>query len=181
MSASDVEKEYAEEVGLGVQQAFNQDRDVLARSVDSLLITFGQWRRGARNSLWASVVLILAACGVNAVATEGLTWATFLLALILIAGAVNLGVTVREFRLRYRPLLLSYRGVAELDQHLAARWLQRRDSQHMRRGRVRYRAPRRSLISRKLMAKRRPPVVNDTFGELYLGAITTDLPDSCCI
>jgi hypothetical protein len=25
------------------------------------------------------------------------------------------------------------------------------------------------------MAKRRPPVVNDTFGELYLGAITTDL------
>jgi len=31
------------------------------------------------------------------------------------------------------------------------------------------------------MAKRRPPVVNDTFGELYLGAITTDLPDSCCI
>ena len=52
-------------------------------------------------------------------------------ALILIAGAVNLGVTVREFRLRYRPLLLSYRGVAELDQHLAARWLQRRDSQHM--------------------------------------------------
>lgn len=131
MSASDVEKEYAEEVGLNVQQAFNQDRDVLARSVDSLLITFGQWRRGARNSLWASVVLILAACGVNAVATEGLTWATFLLALILIAGAVNLGVTVREFRLRYRPLLLSYRGVAELDQHLAARWLQRRDSQHM--------------------------------------------------
>ena len=104
---------------------------MLARSVDSLLITFGQWRCGARNSLWASVVLILAACGVNAVATEGLTWATFLLALILIAGAVNLGVTVREFRLRYRPLLLSYRGVAELDQHLAARWLQRRDSQHM--------------------------------------------------
>ena len=30
-------------------------------------------------------------------------------------------------------------------------------------------------------AKRRPPVVNDTFGELYLGAMATDLPDSCCI
>ena len=37
------------------------------------------------------------------------------------------------------------------------------------------------IKSRKSMAKRAWAVVMGTFGELYLGAMTTDLENSCCI
>ena len=37
------------------------------------------------------------------------------------------------------------------------------------------------IKSRKSMAKRGWAVVMGTFGELYLGAMTADLEDSCCI
>ena len=39
----------------------------------------------------------------------------------------------------------------------------------------------RDTLSRKSMVKRAPPVVMGTFGKLYLGAMTTDLQNSCCI
>ena len=55
------------------------------------------------------------------------------------------------------------------------------DEEHMWRARIRSRIEQLTFESRKSMAKRAWAVVQGTFGELYLGAMTTDLENSCRI
>lgn len=87
----------------------HEDRDELGRSMDILIMSFARLRKWARNTLWASVMLILVACAVQAVDVNGYTAWTVMLALILLMGIAAVPLTVMSFRSAYRPLLAAYR------------------------------------------------------------------------
>ena len=88
--------------------AVEDDRDTLARAVNELVIESSHKRAYARNALWASVVLLLAACGVQTFHVTGVNAMTVALAVVLLAGAFAVPRTVLFFRRRYRPVLEAY-------------------------------------------------------------------------
>ena len=74
-----------------------------------MIVEFEPWRHQARNSLWLSVMLILAAGGVQTLATKRLGPGEILVMIILIIGVLVIPVTVVKFRRNFRPLLKEYR------------------------------------------------------------------------
>lgn len=84
------------------------NRSDLAVRVDQEIAGFGRWRALARNCLWISVVLILAAIVVDFAHKHGTTsWWWAIAALVTLASA-SLPATVWVFRQTYIPLLEDY-------------------------------------------------------------------------
>ena len=85
-------------------------RDKLALKTDAAMRLFVPWRRLARNSLWWSAILILAAGAVQTIEERGVReWSTIVVIVILFTGAMLIPVTVQKFRYTFRPLLRLYR------------------------------------------------------------------------
>ena len=84
-------------------------RDELALKTDAAMRHFVPWRRLARESLWLSAILILAAGAVQTIEERGVReWSTIVVIVILITGAVLIRVTVHKFRATLRPLIQEY-------------------------------------------------------------------------
>ena len=84
-------------------------RDELALKTDAAMRHFVPWRRLARNSLWWSAILILAAGAVQTIEERGVReWSTIVVLVILFTGAVLIRVTVHKFRATFRPLIQEY-------------------------------------------------------------------------
>ena len=87
-------------------------RDGLALETDAVILQFEPWRAWARNSLWGSVILILAAGAMQTIEERGVReWSTIVVVVILFTGAVLIPVTVKKFRYTFGPLLRLYRDV----------------------------------------------------------------------
>ena len=87
--------------------------DDLARQVDELTMAFEPWRAKARDCLWYSVVLIMAASFSKTIEKKNILQAdTLVILLILVTGMVIVPVTVHKFRSNFRKLLRSYRVMA---------------------------------------------------------------------
>jgi len=85
-------------------------RDALALKTDAAMRQFEPWRVRARNSLWGSVILILAAGAMQTIEERGVReWSTIVVIVILFTGAMLIPVTVQKFRHTFRPLLGLYR------------------------------------------------------------------------
>ena len=85
-------------------------RDGLAKKTDHAMRLFEPWRRLARDSLWGSVILILAAGAAQTIEQRGIhEWSTIVVIVILFTGAVVIPVTVYKFRRTFAPLLQEYR------------------------------------------------------------------------
>ena len=84
-------------------------RDELALKTDAAMRHFVPWRRLARESLWLSAILILAAGAVQTIKERGVReWSTIVVLVILFTGAVLIRVTVHKFRATFRPLIQEY-------------------------------------------------------------------------
>ena len=84
-------------------------RDELALKTDAAMRHFVSWRRLARNSLWWSAILILAAGAVQTIEERGVReWSTIVVIVILFTGAVLIQVTKQKFRATFRPLIQEY-------------------------------------------------------------------------
>lgn len=84
-------------------------RDELALKTDAAMRHFVPWRRLARNSLWMSAILILAAGAVQTIEERGVReWSTIVVIVILFTGVVLIRVTVHKFRATLRPLIQEY-------------------------------------------------------------------------
>ena len=84
-------------------------RDELALKTDAAMRHFVPWRRLARESLWLSAILILAAGAVQTIEERGVReWSTIVVIVILFTGAVLIQVTKQKFRATFRPLIQEY-------------------------------------------------------------------------
>lgn len=112
LTASDTKSHYETQDHAGLTA---DRRDELARQVVEFLHEFEPWRKQARNSLWFSIMLILAAAGAQTVHEQGLSWKSALVCLILVFGVVLVPRTVVKFRRRFVPLLRAYRELHRIE------------------------------------------------------------------
>ena len=107
LTASDTQSHYGNNTARsGLDEA---QRDELARHVWDFLLSFEPWRRQARNALWLSVMLILAAGGAQTALEHGSSWESYAVCLVLVCGIYLVPRTVLKFRRRFVPLLKAYR------------------------------------------------------------------------
>ena len=99
---------FAEYVNAMPSLTVADDRDALGRAVNELVEQSETRRHLARNALWLSVVLLLAACGVQSVSVTGVSVLTVALVAVLLVGIVAVPSTVYFFRSRYTPVLEAY-------------------------------------------------------------------------
>ena len=89
----------------------DERRDHLARRADALIVRLEPWREASRNSLWVSVMSILAAAGTQILLSAHHSlplWIEVLVLGVLLGGTVLVPLTVRHFRRSFRPLLDEY-------------------------------------------------------------------------
>ena len=78
---------------------------------DALIVRLEPWREASRNSLWVSVMSILAAAGTQILLSAHHSlplWSEVLVFGVLLGGTVLVPLTVRHFRRSFRPLLDEY-------------------------------------------------------------------------
>ena len=86
------------------------ERGALAQRIDREMLRFSPWRKMARNLLWVSVMLIIAAAATQTALEQGVeSWTTVAILVVLGGGALLVPVTVMAVRLRFQPLLEAYR------------------------------------------------------------------------
>lgn len=120
LTSSDTRQYYALATGEdedteAASNAAATNRDRLARQTDELVLFFRQWRKNARNALWASVILIIAASAAQTIEVRGLqSRTTIAVIVILSAGGLLVPITVYRFRTKFGPLLAAYRAATGL-------------------------------------------------------------------
>ena len=113
LTAGDTKSAYMDIEGDTGQYRGLEQLDDLARQVDAMTMAFEPWRALARDCLWYSVVLIMAASFSKTIEKRNILRAdTLVILLILVAGMVIVPVTVYKFRSNFRELLGSYRLMA---------------------------------------------------------------------
>ena len=114
LTASDTRSHYAYGVCDRERASSTSQRDELARVIVDFLQGFEPWRQRARDALWLSVILILAACGCQTACERGVSVASVGVGAALLGGAVSVPRTVLKFRRRFVPLLQAYRELQAL-------------------------------------------------------------------
>lgn len=88
----------------------SQKRDDMARQVNAIVLAFEPWRWQARNSMWLSLMLILAAAGTQTALHASDPVGVIAVVSILSVGALIVPLTVLRFRRSFAPLLENYRA-----------------------------------------------------------------------
>ena len=73
-------------------------------------------RRLSRNTLWASVILILCGAAADAHFKYAGSWLSIVVGVFVAAACVSLMVTVHVFRRAYHPILRAYQMNAPLEE-----------------------------------------------------------------